>query len=253
MRRVILLTLLLPQALVPGAEPILRLLSEQEFRALVKECVPDAPFTTLRAIATVEPGYSPFAISINNPDKAASALGLAEGTIALTRQPTSVQEAVSWAKWLLARRLTVSIGPLHVNVEHLLRLGLSLEQAFDPCTNLRAGWTILNDKYRRAAAVLGKGQLALHVALSSYNSGSLTFGFENGYVEKVLASGSRTPGTTLAPPGGQFTEQLSAPTPKESEPAQTEALGKEEGPFSAPTKVFWIRSTGNQIPAPRIK
>src|ERR1700736_684436 len=52
MRRVILLTLLLPQALLPGAEPALRLLSEQEFRGLVKECVPDAPLTTLRAIAT---------------------------------------------------------------------------------------------------------------------------------------------------------------------------------------------------------
>src|SRR5260370_5527263 len=187
MRRVILLTLLLPPALVPGAEPTPRLLSEQEFRGLVKECVPDAPLTTLRAITKVESGYSPLAVSINNPDKAASALGLAEGTIALTRQPASLQEAVSWAKWLLARRLTVSIGLLQVNVEHLPQLGLSLEQAFEPCTNLRAGWTILNDKYQRAAGVLGKGQLALHVAISSYNSGSFTFGFENGYVDRGFA------------------------------------------------------------------
>ncbi|MDQ6808521.1 MAG: lytic transglycosylase domain-containing protein [Verrucomicrobiota bacterium] len=215
--------------------------------------MPDAPLSTLRAIAKVESGYSPFAISINNPDKAASALGLAEGTVALTRQPASLQEAVSWAKWLLARRLTVSIGLMQVNVEHLPDLGLSLEQAFEPCANLRAGWIILNDKYRRAVAVLGKGQLALHVALSSYNSGSLTFGFENGYVEKVLAAGSRTSPTQLAPPGDQFTEQWSMPAPKESEPAQTEAFGKEEDPFSAPTKVVWIRSNGNQIPVPRIK
>jgi type IV secretion system protein VirB1 len=187
------------------------------------------------------------AISINNPDKAASALGLAEGTIALRRRPASLQEAVSWAKWLLARRLTVSIGLLQVNVEHLPQLGLSLEQAFEPCTNLRAGWTILNDKYQRAAGVLGKGQLALQVAISSYNSGSLTFGFENGYVERVLASGNRTPATQLAPP------QSSPPAPKELGPPQTEALGKEEDPFSAPTKVSWIRSTGNQVPVPRIK
>jgi len=215
--------------------------------------VPDAPLATLRAIAKVESGYSPLAISINNPDKAASALGLAEGTVALTRQPASIQEAVSWAKWLLARRLTVSIGLLQVNVEHLPQLGLSLEQAFEPCTNLRAGWKILNDKYRRAAAVLGKGQLALHVALSSYNSGSLTFGFETGYVERVLAAGSRTSATQLAAPGDQFTEQWSASAPKASEQAQTEAFGKEEDPFSAPTKVFWIRSNGNQIPTPHIK
>jgi len=205
--------------------------------------VPDAPLTTLRAIATVESGYSPLAISINNADKAASALGLAEGTLALTRQPASLQEAVSWAKWLLARRLTVSIGLLQVNVEHLPQLGLSLEQAFEPCTNLRAGWMILNDKYRRAVAVLGKGQLALHVA--SYNSGSLTFGFEPGYVERVVAAGSRTPPMQLAPPGDQFTEQLSAPEPKESELPKTEAFGKEEDSFSARTKVSWIRSNRN--------
>src|SRR5260370_37923420 len=98
MLRVVLLTLRLPQALLPGAEPALRLLSELEFRGLVKECVPDASLTTLRAIATVESGYSPLAISINNADKAASALGLAEGSVALTRQPASLQEAVSWAK-----------------------------------------------------------------------------------------------------------------------------------------------------------
>jgi type IV secretion system protein VirB1 len=212
MRQVILLALLLPKALLLGADPNPRPLSEQEFRGLVKECVPDAPLSTVWAIAKVEFGYSPLAISINNPDKAASALGLAEGTVALTRQPASLQEAVRWAKWLFARRLTVSIGLMQVNVDHLPQLGLSLEQAFEPCTNLRAGWTILNDKYRRAAAVLGKGQLALHVALSSYNSGSLTFGFENGYVEKVLTAGSRTPATQLAPPGDQFTEQWWATT-----------------------------------------
>jgi len=215
--------------------------------------VPDAPLSTVSAIAKVESAYNPFAISINNPDKAASALGLAEGTVALTRQPASLQEAVSWAKWLFARRLTVSIGLMRVNVEHLPELGLSLEQAFEPCTNLRVGWMILNEKYRSAVAVLGKGQLALHVALSSYSSGSLTFGFENGYVERVLAAGSRTRTTQLAPRGDQFTEQLPAPAPKESEPAQTEAFGKEEDPFSAPTKVFWIRSNGNQAPALRIK
>jgi type IV secretion system protein VirB1 len=163
--------------------------------------VPDAPLSTVGAIAKVESAYNPFAILINNPDKAASALGLAEGTVALTRQPASLQEAVSWAKWLLARRLTVSAGLLQVNVEHLPQLGLSLEQAFEPCTNLRAGWTILNDKYRRAAAVLGKGQLALHVALSSYNSGSLTFGFEKRLRREGLGGGQPNAGDAISAAG----------------------------------------------------
>ena len=76
MRQVILLALLLPKALLLGPDPTPRPLSEQEFRRLVKECVPDAPLSTVGAIAKVESAYTPFAISINNPDKAASALGL---------------------------------------------------------------------------------------------------------------------------------------------------------------------------------
>src|SRR5437870_13019481 len=65
-------------------------------------------------------------------------------------------------------------------------LGITVDQLFDPCTNLRAGARVLTAEYQRAAAVRGEGQDALQQALSEYNSGSSTVGFDNGYVSSVV-------------------------------------------------------------------
>ena len=216
-----------------------RSLSTAEFRDLAKNCLPDAPFTTLRAIARVESAYYPFAISINYPDKASTALGLEDGVVELSRRATSMGEAVQWAKWFYAHGLTVSIGLMQINAEHLPAMGLSLEQAFEPCTNLRAGWTILNAKYRAAAAVVGKGQLALHAAISAYNSGSLTGGFNNGYVEKVLGS---TPMVSSIPQFAGLTNKPQSALIPQREYAQSIPLEQDtvsEDPNSAPTRVIW--------------
>lgn len=225
---------------VPGiAADATRPLSATEFRDLAKQCLPDAPFSTLRALAKVESANYPLAISINYPDKASTALGLEDGTIEVSRQPTSLREAVQWAKWFYARGLTVSVGLMQINTEHLPQMGLTLEQAFEPCTNLRAGWTILNTKYRAAAAVLGKGQLALHAAISAYNSGSLTGGFSNGYVEKVLGS---TPMVSSIPQFAGLTIETQSAIVPPREYAQSMPLEQDivsEDPNSAPTRVFW--------------
>ena len=216
-----------------------RPLSTAEFRDLSKQCLPDAPFSTLRAIARVESAYYPLAISINYPDKASSALGLEDGVIEISRRPTSIGEAVQWAKWFYAHGLTVSIGLMQINAEHLPAMGLSLEQAFEPCTYLRTGWTILNAKYRAAAAVVGKGQLALHAAISAYNSGSLTGGFDNGYVEKVLGS---TPKASSIPQFAGLTNKPQSTLVPQKEYAQSIPLEQDtvsEDPNSAPTRVIW--------------
>lgn len=236
MRVICLLVLIcVPSFAADAARP----LSTAEFRDLAKQCLPDAPLSTLRAIAKVESAYYPLAISINYPDKASSALGLEDGVIEISRRPTSIGEAVQWAKWFYAHGLTVSIGLMQINAEHLPAMGLSLEQAFQPCTNLRAGWTILNAKYRAAAAVVGKGQLALHAAISAYNSGSLTGGFNNGYVEKVLGS---TPMMSLIPQFAGLTNKSQSALVPQREYAQSIPLEQDtvsEDPNAAPTRVIW--------------
>jgi type IV secretion system protein VirB1 len=236
MRVLASLTLFLPYL---AAQPASRPLTIEEFAAVAKRCVPDAPISTLRAISKVESAFNPLAISFNYPDKAPERLGLDEGTVALARQPTTMSEAVRWTKWLYSRGLTVSVGLMQVNAEHLAGLGLSLEHAFDPCANLRAGWTILNTKYRTAAAVLGQGQLALNAAISSYNSGSLIAGFNNGYVDKVIQS---KPGVSSIPAlAGQLNRPGASSAPRSVDPPSVPPVQEPEiaGPHDAPTRVSW--------------
>mgnify|MGYP002778331738 CR=1 FL=1 len=224
-----------------AAEVPARTLSAAEFSALTKQCAPDAPLSTLRAIAKVESAFYPLAISINYPDKAPERLGLDEGTVGLSRQPKTLDEAVRWTKWLYSRGLTVSIGLMQVNAEHLAGLGLSLEQAFDPCSNLKVGWTILNTKYRTAAAVLGQGQLALHAAISSYNSGSLIAGFSNGYVGRVIQSKPEV--SSIPALAGQLSMKEVSSIPRSVDPPSVPLVLEEqtEDPNGAPTRVSWRR------------
>jgi Transglycosylase SLT domain len=85
-----------------------------------------------------------------------------------------------------SRGKTVSIGLLQINSEHAADFGLTWDQLFDPCTNMRIGAHLLTAYYRQAAAVLGDGQQALQFALSGYNSGFPLVGFTNGYVDSVV-------------------------------------------------------------------
>ena len=161
-------------------------LSTAAFADLARRCAPSAPLATLRSIVSVESDFNPFALSINYPEAAGAQLGIGEGTVTLSRQPRNLGEALRWSRWFLANGQTVSVGLMQLNVEHLAALKIPLENAFDPCTNLETGWTIFQDKYAQASAVLGKGQLAMHAAFSAYNSGSLLGGFRNGYVDSIL-------------------------------------------------------------------
>lgn len=108
------------------------------------------------------------------------------GGIALARQPRTLTEAQAWTQYLLKRGRSVSIGLMQVNTEHLAELGLTADELFDPCTNVRAAAGLLATKYQDAAASKGGGQEALLRALSEYNSGSITLGFNNGYVYSIL-------------------------------------------------------------------
>jgi len=111
---------------------------------------------------------------------------LSAGSIALVRQPRTLREAQAWARYLLQRGRSVSVGLMQVSTERLADLGLTANELFDPCTNVRAAAGLLATKYQHAAANEGGGQEALLRALSEYNSGSITLGFNNGYVRSIL-------------------------------------------------------------------
>ena len=161
-------------------------LAPSEFNALAQRCAADVPAITLRAIARAESAFRPYALSLNYPKRTAAEQGLHGGGMFLARQPRTLDEARAWTRYLVNRGKTVSIGLLQINSEHAANFGLTWDQLFDPCTNMRIGAHLLRAYYRQAAAVLGDGQQALQFALSGYNSGFPLVGFTNGYVDSVV-------------------------------------------------------------------
>lgn len=142
--------------------------------SLVTACAPLVHPITAGQIVKVESAMNPWAIGINGPYR-------------LSRQPINQTEAVRTARMLIVAGHNIDMGLAMINVKNLPRLGMSVEQVFDPCTNLRAMQTILSEAYVRASTRHGPGQNALKEALSAYNTGSPHRGLANGYVSKIFA------------------------------------------------------------------
>ena len=148
------------------------------FIALAAACAPLVDTSTARALVDVESAFNPHAI------------GVVGG--ALDRQPRDRVEALATTTALQAGGWNFSIGLGQINVRNLGRLGLTVEQAFDPCTNLAAMQKLLGDCFERASRATTLPQLALRQALSCYYSGNFVTGFREGYVVRVIRA-SRLP------------------------------------------------------------
>lgn len=159
--------------------------SRAEFEALAAQCAPHVDAQTLAALVHVESGFNPYAI------------GVVGGR--LTRQPTSLEEAVATARALAAQGYNFSLGLGQINRHNLARLGEDYSSIFDMCRNLRAGATILRECYGRSLERYGDEQRALRAALSCYYSGNFSTGFTQGYVQRVVASASRQAGVAVPP------------------------------------------------------
>ena len=151
------------------------------FIALALACAPQVHADTARALVSVESAFNPWAI------------GVVGGTLA--RQPRHRGEALATARALQAAGWNFSIGLSQINLGNFERLGLTLESAFDPCTNLAAMQTVLAECFDRARVPASKpavDQTALRQALSCYYSGNFATGFRHGYVRKVVVAASIT-------------------------------------------------------------
>ncbi|WP_256672506.1 transglycosylase SLT domain-containing protein [Pseudomonas sp. JG-B] len=89
------------------------------------------------------------------------------------------------------------MGLGQVNSGNLQSLGLSVEDVFDDCKNLAASASILHENYQRARKVASSDQEALHMALSLYNTGSMSAGFANGYVGLVMGNAQNLVASTV--------------------------------------------------------
>lgn len=142
--------------------------------ALVTQCAPQMNPVIVNAIAKTESSFNAFAIGVN------------KGAGRLARQPANYQQAVATAKQLLSRGANIDMGLSQINSANLGWLKLSVEQVFDPCTNLRAMQTVYQHCYDRAGNS-GLGN-RMQRAWSCYNTGNVRNGFSNGYVNKVTGN-----------------------------------------------------------------
>jgi type IV secretion system protein VirB1 len=145
----------------------------QDIPVLLKECAPSAHHTVLNALIKTESGGDPFVIHDNNNRSA-------------VHSRTS-DEAITKAEDLIRQGHSVDMGLAQINSRNLSKLGLSVHQVFDPCTNIKAASTIYSWGLKMAVDKYGEGQQATLAALSVYNTGSLSAGFSNGYVQKVAS------------------------------------------------------------------
>lgn len=195
---------------------------------LAQHCAPDVAPETLISVARVESGLDPLTIGVN-------------GGRPRALHPSSKAAAVRQAGALIAAGASVDLGLGQINSRNLGWLGVTLDDAFDPCRNLAAAAKVLATNYVTAAPRLD-AQGALRVALSMYNTGDPARGFRNGYVQKVSAAAQ------YVVPALQAAAADPAPAARPAEPVRL-AQGAPEppawdvfAPRPSPQMVFPLRS-----------
>lgn len=205
--------------------------SNLDFKALAAECAPNVHIRTLSSVLRQESCFNPLAIGVN-------------GGYSLKRQPKTIDEAVNLANKLLSEGYTIDVGIGQISSSNFQSLGLSMNQLFSPCENLKAASQILSACYAKAVKETGKqDQTTLHAALSCYNTGSLSRGFSNGYVGRVVAMANLPVPELL--PVTQKTDQTpppEAPQPQRSEevspPQNKKVIAKVRGGDAGEPDVF---------------
>lgn len=160
--------------------------------ALLQQCAPHIDPVVAHAIVRTESSFKPFAIGVNKGKKVG--------------QPRDFRQAVATAKGLLQAGGNIDIGLAQINSNNLNWLKLSVEDAFNPCANLRAMQTVYNSCFERAGST-GLGT-RMQRAFSCYNTGNMVKGFNNGYVNKVTKNFNT------------FSNVLGNPLPENKTPSQ---------------------------------
>ena len=142
---------------------------------LAQQCAPSVAVETLVSVVHTESHFNPYAIGVNAKGVAAP-------------NPGDRVSAAAVARSLIARGYNIDLGLGQINSANLRWLGLSVENAFDPCRNLAAAARVLASNYLSVVRSSPSTEVAIATAMSMYNTGSRSRGFGNGYVGRVYAS-----------------------------------------------------------------
>ncbi|QQV79463.1 lytic transglycosylase domain-containing protein (plasmid) [Sphingomonas aliaeris] len=137
--------------------------------ALAKACAPAVATEAVVPLVLTESGGDPLQINVN------------KGPRVRARSST---EGAAIVRRYMAAGYTVDIGLAQINSANLSRLGVTVEQAFDPCTNISLASSVLQANFD-AASRYYDGLDAISATYSLYNTGTMTRGMRNGYVGRV--------------------------------------------------------------------
>lgn len=151
---------------------------------LAQQCASEVATEAVVPLVMTESGGDDMAINVNRGPRV-RARSVAEGA-ALVRQ-------------YMALGYTVDVGLAQINSQNFSGLGVSVEQVFEPCTNLRLASKVLQQGYGLASRHY-TGLDAISATYSLYNTGTLTRGFRNGYVGRVWSAAAGLGSIQAAPP-----------------------------------------------------
>jgi len=130
----------------------------------------------LFSIAKVESSLNPNAIAIVGSNKKIKKL--------------SKKEAIEFAKTAKEKGKNISLGLMQINISNFKKYNMSIDNAFNPCFNIKIGAKIYDQCLKRAKKS-NTGKIAREKAFSCYYSGNFKTGFyqdkglKNSYVERV--------------------------------------------------------------------
>lgn len=145
--------------------------------SLAGACAPTVAPETLLSIVHTESRFNSLAIGVNSP-------GVRQP------KPATKPQAIVAARNLIRQGYNIDLGLGQINSANLEWLGLSVEDAFEPCPNLAAAARVLAANYQAVVRLAPSREHAIATALSLYNTGNRRRGFRNGYVARVYASAS---------------------------------------------------------------
>ena len=151
--------------------------------ALAQQCAPEIATEALVPVIVTESGGDALQINVNKGPRV---------------RATSAIEGAAIVRRYMAAGYTVDVGLAQINSGNFARLGVTVEQAFDPCTSLCLASSVLQQGYGLASRFY-TGLDAISATYSLYNTGTLTQGFRNGYVGRVWMVAS-TMGSVQAVP-----------------------------------------------------
>ena len=150
---------------------------------LARACAPEIATEAVVPLIVAESGGDPLQINVNKGPRV---------------RARSAVEGAAIVRRYMAAGYTVDVGLAQINSANFARLGVSVEQVFEPCTNLRLASIVLQQGYGLASRHY-TGLDAISATYSLYNTGTLTGGFRNGYVGRVWTAAANL-GSVDAPP-----------------------------------------------------